>query len=218
MASSLALKRLVSSNLLPKSLFAPIRPIASIRSDASRYFNTNAVRNYDDDAVDVERRIDVDRSPGRSPYSGRGSRDDFLSDVFDPFSPTRSLSQVLNLMDQFMENPFVSASRGVGGGLRRGWDAKETDDALHLRVDMPGLGKEDVRVSVEQNTLIIKGEGGKEEGEEESGRRYTSRIDLPEKLYRTDQIKAEMKNGVLKVLVPKVKEDERSDVLHINVE
>lgn len=117
-----------------------------------------------------------------------------------------------------MENPFVSASRGVGGGLRRGWDAKETDDALHLRVDMPGLGKEDVRVSVEQNTLIIKGEGGKEEGEEESGRRYTSRIDLPEKLYRTDQIKAEMKNGVLKVLVPKVKEDERSDVLHINVE
>lgn len=79
MASSLALKRLVSSNLLPKSLFAPIRPIASIRSDASRYFNTNAVRNYDDDAVDVERRIDVDRSPGRSPYSGRGSRDDFLS-------------------------------------------------------------------------------------------------------------------------------------------
>ena len=140
-------------------------------------------------------------------------------DVFDPFSPTRSLSQVLNLMDQFVDNPFLSASRGMGaGGLRRGWDAKETEDALLLRVDMPGLGKEDVKVSVEQNTLIIKGEGGKEEGEEESGRRYSSRIDLPEKLYNVDQIKAEMKNGVLKVVVPKMREEDRSDVRQVNVE
>lgn len=143
-----------------------------------------------------------------------------VTEVFDPFSPTRSLSQVLNLMDSFMENPFLSATRGsgVGSGLRRGWDARETEDALHLRVDMPGLGKEDVKVSVEQSTLTIKGEGGKEEGDEESGRRYMSRIDLPEKLYSTDQIRAEMKNGVLKVTVPKVKEDERSDVFNVNVE
>ena len=143
---------------------------------------------------------------------------DDVTEVFDPFSPTRSLSQVLNLMDQFMENPFLSAPRGTGSGLRRGWDARETDDALHLRVDMPGLGKEDVKVSVEQNTLTIKGEGGKEEGEEESGRRYISRIDLPEKLYMTDQIRAEMKDGVLKVVVPKVKEEQRADVFHVNVE
>lgn len=140
-------------------------------------------------------------------------------DFFDPFSPTRSLSQVLNLMDQFMENPLLSATRGgPGAGIRRGWDARETDEGLQLRVDLPGLGKEDVKVSVEQNTLIIKGEGEKEEGEQVSGRRYMSRIDLPEKLYRTDQIKAEMKNGVLKVVVPKVNEDERSEVFHVNVE
>lgn len=144
---------------------------------------------------------------------------EIYSDFFDPFSPTRSLSQVLNLMDQFMENPFLSAPRGgLGAGIRRGWDAKETDEALQLRVDMPGLDKQDVKLSVEQNTLIIKGEGAKEEGEQESARRYMSRIDLPEKLYRTDQIKAEMKNGVLKVVVPKVKDDERSDVFHVNVE
>ncbi|XP_062089196.1 23.6 kDa heat shock protein, mitochondrial-like [Humulus lupulus] len=178
--------------------------------------NTNAVRNYDDGDYD-ERGVDIDRRSDRYP-SRRLGRDDFLSEVFDPFSPTRSLSQVLNLMDQFMENPFLSASRGVGSGLRRGWDARETEEALHLRVDMPGLSKEDVKVSVEQNTLTIRGEGGKEEGDEESGRRYMSRIDLPEKLYRTDQIKAEMKNGVLKVVLPKVKQEERSDVLHVNVD
>lgn len=136
------------------------------------------------------------------------------ADVFDPFS-TRSLSQVLNMMDQFVDHPFFSASRG---GLRRGWDARETDDALNLRVDMPGLDKEDVKVSIEQNTLIIKGEGSKGTEDEESVRRYSSRIDLPEKMYKTDQIKAEMKNGVLKVMVPKVKEDERVDVFNVKVE
>lgn len=209
MASSLALKRLLSSNLLSKSIASPIRPIASLPSAASRHFNTNAMRNYDDRDVDADGRSD--RSLSR--------RDDFLSDFFDPFSPTRSLSQVLNLMDQFMENPLLSATRGgPGAGIRRGWDARETDEGLQLRVDMPGLGKEDVKVSVEQNTLIIKGEGEKEEGEQVSGRRYMSRIDLPEKFYRTDEIKAEMKNGVLKVVVPKVKEEERSEVFHVNVE
>lgn len=117
-----------------------------------------------------------------------------------------------------MNNPFLSASRGIGAGVRRGWDVRDTDDALKLLIDMPGLDKEDVKVSVEQNTLVIKGEEAKESDVEESGRKYTGRIDLPEKVYRTDQIKAEMKNGVLKVVVPKAKEDERADVFHVKVE
>nr|KYP68113.1 hypothetical protein KK1_021730 [Cajanus cajan] len=124
------------------------------------------------------------------------------------------------MVDQFMDNPFLSPPRGIGAGagVRRGWDARETEDALLLRVDMPGLGKEDVKISVEQNTLTIKGEGAKESEDEESARRYSSRIDLPDKLYKIDQIKAEMKNGVLKLVVPKMKENERSDVIDVKIE
>ncbi|KAI5594826.1 hypothetical protein BDE02_03G097500 [Populus trichocarpa] len=213
MASSLALKRLVSSSIIPSSssLRSFLRPVATCPS-SSRLFNTNALRDYDDDHESG--RGSDDRPSHRSLAR---SRDDFLSgNVFDPFSPTRSLSQVLNMMDQFMENPLISAPRA--GGLRRGWDARETDDALNLRIDMPGLGKEDVKVSVEQNSLVIKGEGAKESDDEENARRYSSRIDLPEKMYKTDEIKAEMKNGVLKVVVPKVKEEERANVFHVKVE
>jgi HSP20 family protein len=44
-------------------------------------------------------------------------------------------------------------------------------------------------------------------------------MDLPAgKRYKTGEIKAEMKNGVLKMVVPKVKEDDRIDVLLVKVE
>ncbi|XP_010448463.1 PREDICTED: 23.6 kDa heat shock protein, mitochondrial [Camelina sativa] len=208
MASSLALKRLLSFSIVPRSR-SVLRPAVS-----SRLFNTNAVRSYDEDGDGLDRRSD--RSVSRR-------RGDFFSDVFDPFSPTRSVSQVLNLMDQFMENPLLSATRGMGAsGARRGWDIKEKDDALYLRIDMPGLSREDVKLALEQDTLVIRGEGKYEEdggdGEGESGsRKFTSRIGLPEKIYKIDEIKAEMKNGVLKVVVPKMKEAERNDVRQIEI-
>ncbi|KAJ8649118.1 hypothetical protein MRB53_002141 [Persea americana] len=59
--------------------------------------------------------------------------------VLDPFFPSRSLSQVLNLMDQMMENPFAALSRGMGGGSRMGFDVREDMDTLYLRVDMLGF-------------------------------------------------------------------------------
>ncbi|KAH7856277.1 hypothetical protein Vadar_034802 [Vaccinium darrowii] len=97
----------------------------------------------------------------------------------------------------------------------REWDRTETDDSLSIRMDMPGLGKEDVKVVVEQNIdLIVRGGTKGEYRKEDRGRKYTNAIYLPKKLYKTDQIKAEMKNGVLKVMVPKVKEEDRPDVFH----
>lgn len=147
-----------------------------------------------------------------------------ITDLFDPFSSTRSLSQIMNMMDQFAENPFLAATRlggsGFGLGTRRGWDAKEDDEALNLRFDMPGLDKDNVKISVEQNTLVIKGEAEKESGEDEQTvqrRRYSSRIDLPMEVYKLDEIQAEMKNGVLKLVVPKVKSEERKDVWQVEV-
>ncbi|PRQ59822.1 putative small heat shock protein HSP20 [Rosa chinensis] len=204
MASSLALRRFLFSNLLPKPLsssaFRPIRD--------AKLFNTNAARHYDSDESDE---TDLD-SYRRHDCSLPRRRDNFISDVFapPPFSVDRNLSQVLNLVDQISENPFLSATR-------RGWDARETEDGLHLRFEMPGLGKEDVKVWVEKNTLVIRGEGGHVDGEEEP-RRYSTGIQLPEKMFKTDGVKAEMKNGVLRVVVPKIKEEERSDVFHVRVE
>ncbi|XP_018730058.2 23.6 kDa heat shock protein, mitochondrial isoform X1 [Eucalyptus grandis] len=215
MASPLALRRALASAISSNKLSIPVR---SATVALTRSFNTETQMTRVDDgskAVDVDQTPDcsVSRRRDRSlaPFSD--------SDAFDPFFPTRSLSQVLNLMDQLMEDPF-QASSGFGGGSRRAWDVKEDDKALRLRIDMPGLSKEDVKLAVEQNTLIIRGEGGEPEGggDEEGARRYSSRIDLPLDLYKLEEIKAEMKNGVLKVVVPKLQEAERKDAMEVPVE
>ncbi|KAL0673653.1 hypothetical protein Bca4012_001634 [Brassica carinata] len=170
-STSLALRRLISSSVVPRS----VRPAASLR-----LFNTNAARSYEEEE-------DRNHRPNRT-VSPRGG--DFFSDMF---TPTRSLSQVLNFMDQIGDSPLLASS-----------GARQT--------------REDVKLALEQNTLVIKGEGKTEEGDEEDGRKFSSRIGLPEIVYKTDEIKAEMKNGVLKVVVPKLKEDERYNVRHIQVD
>ncbi|KAL6986032.1 hypothetical protein U1Q18_019399 [Sarracenia purpurea var. burkii] len=213
MASSLALRRATASALFNR-LGNHIRSSSAVPFVA-RSFNTDApITRYEE----PDRSVDIDRSPERSVSRRRDSFPSLFSDAFDPFSPTRSLSQVLNLMDQLLDDPFLTASRGIGAGSRRGFNVKEDGNALYLRIEMPGLDKEHVKVIVEGNTLIIKGEGVKVSDDDEDPPRYTSRIDLPPNLYKTDQIKAELKNGVLKVVIPKVKEEERKDVLQVPVE
>lgn len=44
---------------------------------------------------------------------------------------------------------------GGRGVLRTGWDASEDDKSLYLKVEMPGLSKDDVKVWVEGMFLLL---------------------------------------------------------------
>lgn len=213
MASSVAVRRATALSSLISRLLNnenSLRPVAAAPSTV-RSFNTNTqMTSYDEG----ERGVDFDRRD-RGVSRRRDAFPSFFTDVLDPFSPPRSVTQLLNMMDRFMDNPFVG-NRGMGGS--RGWDVREDENGLYIRMDMPGVDKENVKVCVEQNTLLIKGEGQKESEDEEYGRKYSSRLDLPTNLYKIDEIKAEMKNGVLKVTVPRVKEEERKDVFQVQVD
>ncbi|KAI3843385.1 hypothetical protein MKW92_013205 [Papaver armeniacum] len=216
---AMAIRRTITTPNLLNKIFHPIcSPARAVIPSSTRFFSDSSstqMQNRDEN----EREIDIDRRSSDSLSRRRDTYPSLFSDVFDPFSPTRSLSSLFNMMDNFMDSPITNRRGGLGsGGLRRGWDAREDENSLCLKIDMPGLSKEEVNVSVDQNTLTIRGEGGKETDDEESVRRYSSRIDLPPKVYKLDEIRAEMKNGVLKVFVPKVKEEERSDVVQVNVE
>ncbi|KAG6519567.1 hypothetical protein ZIOFF_023061 [Zingiber officinale] len=161
MAGFIALRNGVASKLVKKLPIAVpvsrLMPAPFAAATTTRSFNASALLQVDGDDRAFERRSDS------------GNRSDFPSfqDVFDfdPFNSTRSLNQLLNLMNQIqmLDNvPFFSASVGqreAARGFRRGCDVREDEDALHLRMDMTGLGKERVRVWHEQNTLVIQSDG-----------------------------------------------------------
>ncbi|KAG6546570.1 hypothetical protein Mapa_012119 [Marchantia paleacea] len=149
-------------------------------------------------------------------------------DLMDSVLPTRNLRSMIETMDRIFDDPLFAPSAfrdsPVRRSLRTPWDFKETEDSFQLRMDMPGLDKQEVKVYIEDDCLVIKGEHNAERKSEEdqwssrSHGSYSSRIMLPDNA-DPEKIKAEMKNGVLNVTVPKVREEERKkNVIDVSIE
>nr|CAB3469546.1 unnamed protein product [Digitaria exilis] len=140
-----------------------------------------------------------------------------------------ALADALNLLGE--PSKMTQMVEG-GGGTALGtgfsfsasgwWVSKEDDDSMQLKVVMPGLGKEHVRLTAEKNVLVIKVVGDKDKlldgGNKGPVVKSSRRILLPVDAFKMDQIKAEMNNGVLKVTLPKTKDEDRKDVFQIKVE
>jgi len=181
-----------------------------------RQMSTAVARNY---AAEEGSLAETDKRRRQEPPSRQTDLNSLLNDVWSPFLPASasSLSQAMEAMNFLFDSPGVRASArepiaGSRKGVRAPWDAKEDDEAFRLRLDMPGLGKEDVNIHVEDNVLVIKGEGESED------LKCNSRVRLPGDVFDINAIKAEMKNGVLKITVPKVRKQESKNVINVNVD
>ena len=89
-------------------------------------------------------------------------------------------------------------------------DVRETADQVILTFDMPGVSRDNVDLTVEKGTLIITGNADPEEYGTAVYREthigdYRRTFSLSEHV-NSDKISAKMKDGVLKVLVPKPEE------------
>jgi len=97
---------------------------------------------------------------------------------------------------------------------REGWypaiDISEDKDNVFIKADLPGLKREDIAVSLENNVLTIKGERKNEEEKKDKNyyrveRTYGSferRLSLGTSVDES-RIKAKYNNGVLEISVPK---------------
>ena len=109
-----------------------------------------------------------------------------------------------------------------------GWspltDITETEDGYDVRVELPGVSKDDVNVSVKDRYLTIKGEKRSENVDDPKNYRRTERqygsfertFTLPPKV-ETDKITSVFKDGVLALSVPKP-EEVKSKEIPITVE
>ncbi|GMV98940.1 MAG: heat-shock protein [Candidatus Hydrogenedentota bacterium] len=127
------------------------------------------------------------------------------------------LSPVGNLRDlenQFSRlfgelTPFIEGTQNWVPAV----DVRETKDAYVIEADLPGMKKEDIEVTVQDNFVTIKGSRKYESDQKENGghrveRRYGSfqrSFELPAG-FQGDKIDASYRDGVLYVTLPKREE------------
>lgn len=126
----------------------------------------------------------------------------FFGDLFEESFPFRNMRRFpsLNKMREFMTiSPAV--------------DMYDDEKEIVVKAEVPGIDKDDINITVTDNTLIIKGETKKDEETKEEDYYYAERtfgsfsrrLELPEKVQES-KIKANFKDGILEVHLPKAPE------------
>jgi HSP20 family protein len=119
------------------------------------------------------------------------------------------------LFNQMVNGPWESAQgEGVANrGFLPAVDIRETPDQLRIVAELPGVDKEKVSITIENQLLTISGERAFEKAtQEETQHRiersygsFTRSFTLPTQ-FRGDKVEAKFDNGLLTIVVPKAEE------------
>jgi HSP20 family protein len=138
------------------------------------------------------------------------------------WKPAADIFRVQDEMNRMFDN-FLGRDTNDRDLMSGAWapavDVLETEDNFELKAELPGLSKDDVKVTLHENVLTIKGEK-KEEVEdkkcsyhriERSHGAFSRSFVLPSRV-QNDKIKADYKDGVLTLVVPKVPESKPREI------
>jgi HSP20 family protein len=127
--------------------------------------------------------------------------------------PMHLSHEVERMFDEMIHRPwgFCREIRGWNPSV----DLYETNDAFILEADLPGVKRQDVKVEMQNGDLVLQGWRTLEKSHSEdkfhtmercSGQ-FIRRMKLSETVNK-EAIQAEFKDGVLRVVLPKVEQDE----------
>lgn len=135
-------------------------------------------------------------------------------------SPARTILNSADLFNDFF-NDFASPEF-------RKWSApavniSENDQAYKLQLAVPGLKKEDFKIAIDDNTMVVSAEQKAESSEttekytrkEFSFSSFTRRFNLPENVNQTG-IAASYENGIMQITLPK-RTEEKPKAREINI-
>lgn len=161
--------------------------------------------------------------------------------LLNKFPVPRTMQQMMNTIERIVEDPvaysntsplLVAANDEYSKG-KIPWAIKDGEKDYKMRFNIPGMNKNDVKVWIEENMLVVKAEkvlkehheyhanGNEELSTEhenwpaESYGRYSHRIALPENI-DFEKIKAQIKDGVLYITIPKT--SHRARIIGIDVQ
>lgn len=122
--------------------------------------------------------------------------------------PIHLSREVERLFDEIIHRPwgFCREIRGWNPSV----DLYETTETFVLEADLPGVKAVDVKVEVQNGDLVLEGQRSLEQNEthgrfhtmERSSGYFVRQIKLPESVDK-ENIQAEFKDGVLRVILPK---------------
>ena len=132
-----------------------------------------------------------------------------------PYEPINMLENFRKQLNKLFESDLMpSLWEEEGNVVTSHWmpkvDVKEEDDRFVFIADIPGVDAKDIEVTAANGMLTIKGERKSETREEKKGYRriersqglFYRRFSLPDTA-DAEHIKANCKNGVLELVVPK---------------
>ena len=101
-------------------------------------------------------------------------------------------------------------------------DIYEKDNKYFIEMDVPGYKKEDIKIEVDKGNIVIRAE--KENNEEEDKKYLHRERKVYGKIERSfhlddmdeDSIKASFKDGILKIAISKLAEDEYKKIINID--
>lgn len=142
----------------------------------------------------------------------RRSRPVLWSPVFGPRGLQSEMSRVFS--DFFGETSGTDIS-----ALTPAMDLVDTKDSVKVRVELPGIAREDVDISLKDDTLTIKGEKKQEKEQEDEDRYHVERrygsfsrtLTLPSRV-NPEAVEARFRDGVLEITLPKAEEEKVREI------
>jgi HSP20 family protein len=126
-----------------------------------------------------------------------------------------NLTNLRDEIDRLFDLPLAELTRTsrVLSGWTPALDVYEDKDHLYVRVEVPGMQKENIGLSLHDGSLSISGERKMEDQfkgaevcrEERFIGRFQRTVNLPVAV-AADQVKAQYKDGILTVTLPKAEE------------
>lgn len=123
-----------------------------------------------------------------------------------------SLRRMREEMDRMFENmiPSFAWPSSQAEVALPAIDAYETENAVVVKADLPGLKKDEIDITATEDSISLKGEFKREETVQEAGfirnERHSGKffrtIPMPAEI-KPDEVKASFKDGILEINAPK---------------